>query len=90
MAEITGRIHRLPDLHTYWTFLQNASRQKIQIKRRKTLSGQMSNQRETVSASITGKKIKLFVIGKNIKYIDSLPVTYESNSKDSMTVELWS
>jgi hypothetical protein len=51
-----------------------------------------------VTASVTGKKMKLIVIGKfrnsrclkNIKIIDCLPITYESNSKAWMTAELWS
>lgn len=71
----------------------------LKFEGEKCPGGKMSKERLTVlvSASMTGKKMKLIIIGKsrnprcfkNIKS-DCLPVTYESNSKAWMTAELWS
>ncbi|XP_050065520.1 tigger transposable element-derived protein 6-like [Aphis gossypii] len=71
----------------------------LKFKGEKCSGGKMSKERLTVlvSASMTGKKMKLIIIGKSrnprcFKNINSdcLPVTYESNSKAWMTAELWS
>jgi len=71
----------------------------LKFKGEKCSCSKISKERLTVlvSATMTGKKMRLIIIGKsrypryfkNIKS-DSLPLTYESNSKAWMTAELWS
>jgi hypothetical protein len=91
------QIYNADETGLFFKMLPNRT---FKFKGERCSGGKMSKERLTilVTASMTGKKMKLIVIGKsrnprcfkNIKHIDCLPVTYESNSKAWMTAELWS
>ncbi|XP_060868646.1 tigger transposable element-derived protein 4-like [Metopolophium dirhodum] len=90
------QIYNADETGLFYRMLPNRT---LKFKGEKCSGGKMSKERLTVlvSASMTGKKMKLIIIGKSrnprcFKNINSdcLPVTYESNSKAWMAAELWS